>query len=424
MRHFRRQPFLPFLPPRAASADAQDFYYGDYDVALGEQTGFVPNFPYRECATRIGAYRLGPEVKSLGGGKFCFTIKVQTQNCNNACCNTDLYKIEFNVSDSCIVQPAADVKATINGVYTRVGAAFGRPVNGRNGTAVLRLTQLGLDTTSAQNAEPPAIDVRPYRYDNRTCFTIQDNIANYINGALYQNGVDMLSYFAPVAALCSDLEVRVCGTFALSADAQAFKATADGLMPYLIQQAAGGGSVCKPELEGYTVEITTEGSTCLDLSSSLACSLSPTPFPGSTCNMTQGTLPFTVSTRYSVADRKPNTTEYCFTVNTITPDQIVPSACGSGSASNGVLTTVEWYASQAMGTLVKGLNVYPAGGTKATLPVSWGPMGTNTLRVLCEGVRHQQRLLPRLPFRAIISQPAAQLMLARLYLARLLGQSM
>ncbi|GIM01242.1 hypothetical protein Vretimale_6044, partial [Volvox reticuliferus] len=122
-------------------------------MAFSEQLGTIPNFPFRNCATNIGAYWLGPEVQSLGGGKYCFTINVKTQNCNNACCSTDLHKIEFNVSDSCVTQPASEVKATINGVPTKVGAAYGRPVYGRNGTAVLKLTQLGLNLTTAADAQ-------------------------------------------------------------------------------------------------------------------------------------------------------------------------------------------------------------------------------------------------------------------------------
>ncbi|GLI66631.1 hypothetical protein VaNZ11_010560, partial [Volvox africanus] len=138
----------------ASSTDAQEYTYADYtyDVAFGEQTGLIPAFPFRGCVNKIGAYRIGSDIKSLGGGKYCFKIKVNS-NCTNACCSTDLYKIEFNVSDSCIVQPAGEVKATINGVPTRVGATYDRPVNGRNGSAILRLTQLGLNLTTAANAE-------------------------------------------------------------------------------------------------------------------------------------------------------------------------------------------------------------------------------------------------------------------------------
>ncbi|GIM01244.1 hypothetical protein Vretimale_6044, partial [Volvox reticuliferus] len=137
----------------AACVNSQEYNAEDYDAAFGEQTGIFPAFPYRDCATKIGAYRFSPVAKQYPGGKYCFIIKVQSQNCTNSCCSADLNKIEFNVSDSCIIQPAPEVKATINGIYTRVGPAFAYPVNGRNGSAILRLTQLGLNLTTAADAE-------------------------------------------------------------------------------------------------------------------------------------------------------------------------------------------------------------------------------------------------------------------------------
>jgi hypothetical protein len=67
----------------------------EYDAAFGEQTGALPTFPYRTCATGPGAYQLAPAVRSVGGGKYCFTIQVaQGGGCAGACCNTDLHKIE------------------------------------------------------------------------------------------------------------------------------------------------------------------------------------------------------------------------------------------------------------------------------------------------------------------------------------------
>ncbi|GIM17053.1 hypothetical protein Vretimale_19586, partial [Volvox reticuliferus] len=157
----------------AAGAYAQYSHYSDdYFIDLRDQTGLIPNFPFRDCATRVGAYRLSPEVKQYGGGKYCFTIKVQTQGCTSSCCQANLFKIEFNVSDSCMgIQPAPEVKATINGVPTRVGAALDRPINGRNGTAILRLTQLDLNTTTAANAEL-CLTLKPNRA-GKGCTTLE-----------------------------------------------------------------------------------------------------------------------------------------------------------------------------------------------------------------------------------------------------------
>ncbi|GLI64756.1 hypothetical protein VaNZ11_008155, partial [Volvox africanus] len=145
-----------------AEGDEYGFYMAkeetagnDYDITSVEQTGSIPIFPYHMCAFRAGsagAYSFLPQVKDLGGGKFCFTIQVQT-GCSSSCCSAGLHKIEFNVSSSCLVQPAPEIKATINNIYTRISPSLDRPLNGRNGSAILRLTQLGLTTVTAADAE-------------------------------------------------------------------------------------------------------------------------------------------------------------------------------------------------------------------------------------------------------------------------------
>ncbi len=125
------------------------------------------------------------------------------------------------------------------------------------------------------------MDTRPYRYDNTSCANIQKGIADSINAALVQSMIPMVSYFAPNASNCAPLVVSVCGTFQSTFDAQRFTDTAQGLLPFWLE-IASGGSVCRPELEGYKVTVTTEENECMPLVSTADCFLPFAPFPNCT----------------------------------------------------------------------------------------------------------------------------------------------
>ncbi|GIM13848.1 hypothetical protein Vretimale_16932 [Volvox reticuliferus] len=470
----------------AATTDAQTSTSGGYDAAFYEQTGLIPAFPYRHCITRFGAYRIGPGPNSLGGGKYCFRIRVNS-TCNNACCSTDLDNIEFNVSDSCIVQPSAEVKATINNVPTRVGAAFARPVNGRTGSAVLRLTQLGLNLTTAADVrlcltlktnrygmgcatleqmcipsrtapigacsvamidtsstccpvsssstprrnlvkppmppppsppmppppslsppppspppppsrssppppppptpmgdldlcvfarlQPPSNDVRPYQYSMVDCLNIQQAFQD----ALWAVDLDgaVKSYGSIDSSRCRDREVSICGE-AYNADGAGFfrDYVIMAAMPALVEAADAGETVCKPELQGYTVTVTAVGKSWQH-SSSADCNSPFVPFPGSTCNAMQGILPFIVDTRFTAGTVTADTTEYCFTVHVLPEDKLEPSTCG---AANDNLAKIEWEAKQdANPSVVRGFNLYPAVGASSKLSPSWAAAGGSNI---------------------------------------------
>ncbi|EFJ45689.1 extracellular matrix glycoprotein pherophorin-V9 [Volvox carteri f. nagariensis] len=134
----------------AIGADAQEY---DYDPSR-VQTGTTPDFPYRKCNTTNGPYRLNPVWRFVANRIYCFTIQVKLDplSCSGPCCNADLHKIEFNVSSSCLVA-GASVIASVNGRKTMIAPAFDRPATGPPGSAVLRITNLGLTTETAQNAE-------------------------------------------------------------------------------------------------------------------------------------------------------------------------------------------------------------------------------------------------------------------------------
>ncbi|KAG2428449.1 hypothetical protein HXX76_011569 [Chlamydomonas incerta] len=117
------------------------------------QSGLYTSFPYCKCTAR-GQYSLERVVDSVGGGQYCFTIRVQAPaGCTSYCCTqADLRKIEFHVQPQCGVNNGASVSATVNGVPTRIGPAFDQPPDGPPGGTILRLTQLGLNAASANGA--------------------------------------------------------------------------------------------------------------------------------------------------------------------------------------------------------------------------------------------------------------------------------
>ncbi|GLI65227.1 hypothetical protein VaNZ11_008711, partial [Volvox africanus] len=433
-----------------------------YDDTEGQgiQTGIIPNFPYRSCNTSNGAYRLAPIWAPLGGNQYCFTIQVNqdAQSCSGPCCTSGLHKIEFNVSISCLVA-GSSVTATLNGVPTRVGAVFDKPPYGLPGSAVLRITQLGLDPVTAQGAQlcitlkpnrarqgcttleqlcsspgfpagtctaatfdvacdccpvtqvvqaqppppppvvpmyrycelcvaaklvPPANDVRPYRFDAATCATIQQNIADAMNAALNVSSISpVFAPFSPNSTNCFNDTVLTCGLFnGLEVSTlESLFIEVSGLLSSFIEVAAGG-SVCNPRLEGYSVEITTDGNSCLDVSQSASCFLPQTPFPNCTCNITKGVLPFTVAATYSQVKNSSNFTlsdEYCFTIAALPPTvPIVKSTCYQ---ENDTIAKLEWYADDNVRSYVKGFVLYPAVGPVKKVSPSWGAVGANTLKV-------------------------------------------
>ncbi|KAG2449884.1 hypothetical protein HYH02_005406 [Chlamydomonas schloesseri] len=117
--------------------------------ATAQQTGVYPNFPFCKCIKNPTAYRLSPTVTSKGDNTYCFTLSVKVPaGCTNYCCSkADLKKIEINAFQACDVF-SPPVKATINGVPTKVAPAFSTPKDGPVGATTLVLTQLGLGLAS------------------------------------------------------------------------------------------------------------------------------------------------------------------------------------------------------------------------------------------------------------------------------------
>ncbi|KAG2437933.1 hypothetical protein HXX76_005549 [Chlamydomonas incerta] len=112
--------------------------------ATAQQTGLYTSFPYCQCIKTPSAYRLSPTVKSMGAGTYCFTLSAKVPaGCTHKCCKADLKKIEFNVNGACDVF-SPSLKATINGVPTKVAPAINKAQDGPVGSTTLVLTQLGL----------------------------------------------------------------------------------------------------------------------------------------------------------------------------------------------------------------------------------------------------------------------------------------
>ncbi|KAG2449882.1 hypothetical protein HYH02_005404 [Chlamydomonas schloesseri] len=116
--------------------------------ASAQQTGLYPTFPFCQCTKTPSAYRLSPTVTSVGAGTYCFTLNVKAPaGCTHKCCKADLKKIEFNVNSACDVF-SPSLKATINGVPTKVAPAINQAQDGPSGATTLVLTQLGLGLAS------------------------------------------------------------------------------------------------------------------------------------------------------------------------------------------------------------------------------------------------------------------------------------
>ncbi|PNW73147.1 hypothetical protein CHLRE_14g620600v5 [Chlamydomonas reinhardtii] len=118
-------------------------------AAQGAQSGLYTSFPYCQCKKSPSAYKLGDVVVAKGNNQYCFKLSAKVPaGCTDYCCSkADLKKIEFNVYEACDVFGEV-VKATINGVPTKVGVSFHEPTDGPVGSTTLVLTQLGLGLAS------------------------------------------------------------------------------------------------------------------------------------------------------------------------------------------------------------------------------------------------------------------------------------
>ncbi|KAG2422717.1 hypothetical protein HXX76_015804, partial [Chlamydomonas incerta] len=116
-----------------------------FAAAQGAQSGMYTSFPYCQCKKSPSAYKLADVVVAKGNSQYCFKLSAKTPaGCTDYCCTkADLKKIEFNVYEACDVFGDV-VKATVNGVPTKVGASFNEPIDGPVGSTTLVLTQLGL----------------------------------------------------------------------------------------------------------------------------------------------------------------------------------------------------------------------------------------------------------------------------------------
>ncbi|GLC40544.1 hypothetical protein PLESTB_000046700 [Pleodorina starrii] len=121
-------------------------------VVVGVTHGLT--FPYVKCAKRPSAYSLAPTIRRPDNNTFCFTVKVAVpDNCTNYCCaKADLRKILIDINPECNVKNPGLI-ATINGHPTAIGPGFEPGLDGPEDAYLLRLTQLGLNLTNANNTE-------------------------------------------------------------------------------------------------------------------------------------------------------------------------------------------------------------------------------------------------------------------------------
>ncbi|EFJ40053.1 extracellular matrix glycoprotein pherophorin-V3 [Volvox carteri f. nagariensis] len=245
--------------------------------------------------------------------------------------------------------------------------------------------------------QPPAYDVRPYRFDEATCAAIQQKISDFMNSLLEAANIYVFSPFVPTD--CSGTQLNVCGAFNGSdvAAVHNVKKALQQQLPVFLELASDN-DICQPQLEGYQVVISTEQFVehrCLDDLSPSSKHCDPwAPFPSCSpscrCDKNQGVLPYTVSPNWYTQPGNirwgRNVTEYCFTVNTVDSSQLKPSSCYSVSDA---LAKIEWSAEDTLRSAVRGFTVYPAGGPMKTIADSWGATGTDTLKVTLNWTEEQ-----------------------------------
>ncbi len=217
--------------------------------------------------------------------------------------------------------PGSSVLATINGERTRVAATYDKTPNGPADAAVLKLTQLGLNRTTATGAEvcftlrtnaggkgctsledlclPPAgappgtcaaalfdstddccpgsqvslkpcrtcvhfslmpngVVSRPYNFSNEQCANISSSVARDLAAQTADVGAAVSDPFRLVS--CARDKLRICGDFASDTEGVKLKADIDDLAVTWLSLVTGDlTSACAAELGNYTVAVTVGG---------------------------------------------------------------------------------------------------------------------------------------------------------------------
>ncbi|EFJ49283.1 hypothetical protein VOLCADRAFT_104383 [Volvox carteri f. nagariensis] len=354
-----------------------------FAAANAEQTGLYPSFPYCKCVKKA-RYSLSPTVKALGGGKYCFTLNsVTPANCNTYCCATaDLKKLEFDVKPACDVF-GVNVRATVNGVYTKVAPSFDYAADGPIGSTILRVTQLGLGPaddgaeiciilqasktgegcTTLEDMPPPPSPPPPsppppcrtciyisvkavspsagrFTFSQNDCSAYGSDIGADLNDGANSLGIALISPFE--LAECAATYFKVCGTFFSEAEGASLQPYIDDTLAFFLTYVVGEGPSC----------------------------------PAGLCNTRQGATPFAAKYLLTKArGRSSSTVLYCFNTTVVAP--LNPdSACGSTTT----LLKAEFWADDAQRRAVAGIGIQPAGGRMRYLSPTWGAVGEQTLK--------------------------------------------
>eukprot|EP00198_Chlamydomonas_reinhardtii_P012843 XP_001702180.1 cell wall protein pherophorin-C1 [Chlamydomonas reinhardtii] len=397
--------------------------------ASAQQTGLYTSFPYCQCTKTPSAYRLSPTVTSTGAGTYCFTLSAKVPaGCTHKCCKADLKKIEFNVNDACDVF-SPSLKATINGVRTKVAPAINKAQNGPVGSTTLVLTQLGLGlgndgaqvcitlglnkngkgcTTLEELCVPPAgmpagvctaalfdsqNDCCPLSQANvpsppppsppppDQCVEVSDVIVADITAQAESVGATIVSDFALVS--CQGQQIKVCGEFFSNEEGallQGFVSEQVAIWRDLITMGS-----CPAYLTGYTVVAAVGGDgtdvnnlpvTCLAAASSTACARETVDFPKCQCVTQPFSTPFAAKPVVTTMDGPTKgTTAYCFETMLVTPNNP-----GSKCGKTDMLLKAEFYADDAKRRKITNIGVKPAGGAMKWQAPSWGAVGEFTVK--------------------------------------------
>ncbi|PNW76068.1 hypothetical protein CHLRE_12g549000v5 [Chlamydomonas reinhardtii] len=111
-------------------------------AALGQK--ILPKFPYCRCVKK-GPYALAKNVDEIDG-YYCFEIE-QVPCGKDKCCKMDLRKVEFDANVAC--RDTTKVTAMVNGLLPKQQPTWTAPQDTPAGKAVLKLSGLGLNITTA-----------------------------------------------------------------------------------------------------------------------------------------------------------------------------------------------------------------------------------------------------------------------------------
>ncbi|KAG2440621.1 hypothetical protein HYH02_010200 [Chlamydomonas schloesseri] len=360
------------------------------------------DFPYAGCTRALSKskYSVKPVTTFPGANQICWTVQYSNAQCANpseACCNTDVKKLQLDVKPACATGFKAS--ATVNGKGTPAPTIY-RPPNAGADQYVLSITELGLNGASANGAticltlekgscmslasltpSPvcatwAAIAGPNVIVDDLNFFGDADNCANAkdVIGDLFSPYMDDGTIIAGTTSItCKGNKVTACATLfskqkgaKMSSELEALGADA------LVSSVFGFNGECPLALSGYATGVSSDDSDCGPFLVGPACAPPTTPFPFCVCNKDMGATPFYLDTAVAVNSAA---NEYCVSVYTAAANP------GTSCTSATIMKKAEFWFDYSMRWKLTAITIRYSNGKTSTRSQSWGRLGDNTLKV-------------------------------------------